>query len=199
MGRIESESSRMGRLVEDLLLLTRLDQAQPLGRSPVDLAAVAREAGDAFAVIAPDRPLTVDAAPGAFVLGDEVRLRQVVDNLVGNALTHTPPGTPVSVSVRATCDGAAVRLEVADRGPGIPVAEQARVFERFHRLDASRSRATGGAGLGLSIVAAIAAAHGGTVSLRSAPGDGATFVVELPAAPSSTGAEASPDAVAVRA
>lgn len=194
MGRIESESSRMGRLVEDLLLLTRLDQQQPLHTEPVDLGEVVRAAADAFAVIAPERPLRVSVPPGCIVAGDEVRLRQVVDNLVANAYTHTPVDAPVSVTVARTPSGR-VRLEVADEGPGIPVEEQARVFERFHRLDASRSRRTGGAGLGLSIVAAIAGAHGGAVSLRSAPGEGSTFAVELPAA-AATPVPAEPETVA---
>jgi len=185
MGRIESESGRMGRLVEDLLLLTKLDQQQPLRTEPVDMSRVVEEAAADFEVIAPDRPLTVHAEPHSVVAGDAARLRQVVDNLVGNAYTHTPPHAAVEVRVRSR--GGEVELSVTDSGPGIPVSEQARIFERFHRLDASRSRLTGGAGLGLSIVAAIADAHGGKVGVSSQPGDGATFTVRLPALVDGTG------------
>jgi len=185
MGRIESESGRMGRLVEDLLLLTKLDQQQPLRTEPVDLSRVVEEAAADFEVIAPDRPLTAQAEPHSVVAGDAARLRQVVDNLLGNAYTHTPPHAAVEVRVRSR--GGEVELSVTDSGPGIPASEQARIFERFHRLDASRSRLTGGAGLGLSIVSAIAEAHGGQVGVSSQPGAGATFTVRIPAVVDATG------------
>jgi two-component system OmpR family sensor kinase len=184
--RIEDEATRMGLLVEDLLLLARLDQQRPLERVPVDLVTVATDAVHAARAADPERLIEVgvlgdDDPPG--VIGDEGRLRQIADNLVGNACTHTPPGTPVRVGVGAeTSNGRSwAVLEVADSGPGLSAEESARVFERFYRTDTSRARRTGGTGLGLSIVAALVAAHGGDVSVRSSPGQGATFRVRLPA------------------
>jgi two-component system OmpR family sensor kinase len=171
----------MGRLVEDLLLLARLDQQRALEQERVDLAALAHEAATDFAAIAPHRPFTTTWDGEAIVLGDRVRLRQVIDNLLTNARTHTPAETPVHLEVRR--DGDFAELIVADKGPGIPPAAQERVFERFWRGDPGRSRARGGTGLGLSIVASIVAAHGGTVDLTSAPGEGTTFTVRLPLAP----------------
>src|SRR5437899_2766180 len=147
MGRIDSESIRMGRLVDDLLLLTRLDQQRPLRHELVDLAPLVRDSAATFEVIDRNRPLKVGVLDSCMVDGDDVRLRQVIDNLVGNAFTHTPAGTPVRVSLSR--DGEEVVLVVADDGPGIPAQDLPRVFERFHRVDASRARATGGAGLGL--------------------------------------------------
>ena len=186
--RIEDEATRMGLLVEDLLLLARLDQQRPLERVPVDLVTVATDAVHAARAADPDRVIEVgvlgdgDDPPG--VLGDEDRLRQVADNLIGNACTHTPPGTAVRVGVGAET-GADGRhwavLQVADSGPGLSAEESARVFERFYRTDASRARRTGGTGLGLSIVAALVAAHGGDVTVTSRPGEGAVFRVRLPA------------------
>jgi two-component system OmpR family sensor kinase len=181
MGRIGAEASRMGRLVEDLLLLARLDQQRALDQERVDLVALAHEAATDFAAIAPHRPFTTAWDGEAVVLGDRVRLRQVIDNLLTNARTHTPPETPVHLAVRR--DGDLAELIVADKGPGIPPAAKERVFERFWRGDPGRSRARGGTGLGLSIVASIVAAHGGTVDLASAPGEGTTFTVRLPLAP----------------
>jgi len=180
MRRIEQEAARMGVLVDDLLLLARLDQGRPLERKPVELDRLARDAVDDARVTDPTRSITADLEPGVVVEGDSHRLRQVFANLLANALTHTPAGTPVEVRVRREHDRAVI--EVADSGPGIEPAVAERVFERFWRQDSSRTRASGGAGLGLSVVAAIAAAHGGTASLRSEPGRGACFVVELPLA-----------------
>lgn len=236
--RIESEAARMGVLVEDLLLLTRLDQGRPLARRPVDLGALTAEAVEAARVVEPDRPLTLEIgegpAPGerssedlasaaaddpgqplggspptgqsagngsrraaalhtktdglVEVLGDPDRLRQVVDNLLANVRAHTPPGAPAQVRVWADRGRGRAFLEVADSGPGLTREQAERVFERFYRADSSRARARtkagdagkGGAGLGLSIVAAIAAAHGGSAAVRSTPGRGAAFRIELP-------------------
>ena len=183
MSGITREAERMSLLVDDLLLLARLDEGRPLERKPVDLAAVVREAVDAARVVEPDRPIELSVEP-ATVTGDEARLRQVLDNLLANARAHTPAGTPVSVELRQV-DGRA-ELSVADHGPGLTEEQAARVFERFYRADTSRARASGGAGLGLSIVAAVTEAHGGTAEARPTPGGGATFVITLPlgAAPS---------------
>ncbi len=178
MRRIEEEAQRMGLLVEDLLLLARLDQGRPIEREQVDLAALAIDAAADAQVLAPERPITVEANDAVLVLGDEQRLRQVVSNLVQNALRHTPELTPVSVAVTAA--GGRACLSVHDEGPGLVPEEAARVFERFYRADPSRTRGSGGTGLGLSIVASIAAAHGGTARVETALGAGATFIVELP-------------------
>ncbi|MCW2501035.1 MAG: ATP-binding protein, partial [Frankiales bacterium] len=175
MARIESEASRMGLLVEDLLLLARLDQQRPLERAPVDLLELAGDAVQDAKAVDPARAVSLEvvaAGPAPVVEGDAARLRQVFGNLVSNALTHTPAGTPVLVRV-STGEGTA-QVEVADAGPGIPAVDQRRVFERFFRADTSRARASGGSGLGLSIVAALAAAHGGSVELTETPGGGAT-------------------------
>jgi two-component system OmpR family sensor kinase len=186
--RIEDEASRMGLLVEDLLLLARLDQARPLRREPVDLLAVAADVVQAAATVhAGTHDVRLDADTGAglpVVVGDDARLHQVVTNLVGNAVAHTPAGTRVDVRVQRR--GGEVLVEVADDGPGMAPEVAARVFERFYRADASRSRtgrAATGSGLGLSIVAAIVAAHGGTVTVDSAEQRGSRFLVRLPAAP----------------
>jgi two-component system OmpR family sensor kinase len=179
MTGITREAERMSLLVDDLLLLARLDEGRPLERKPVDLATVVREAVDAARVVEPDRPIELLAEP-VTVTGDGARLRQVLDNLLTNARAHTPAGTPVSVEVQRV-EGRAV-LTVADHGPGLSEEQAARVFERFYRADSSRTRASGGAGLGLSIVRAVTEAHGGTVDVRPAPGGGATFVIALPLA-----------------
>jgi two-component system OmpR family sensor kinase len=176
MHRIESESVRMGGLVEDLLLLARLDQQRPLERRPVDLRQVVVDAAADHEALGDGHLLTLEAPEPVVVHGDEAGLRQVVANLLANARTHTPAGTAVRLSLSAA-DGAAV-LTVADDGPGIPPDQLDAVFERFQRGDPSRSRETGGAGLGLSIVAALVAAHDGTVDATNAPG--ATFTVRLP-------------------
>ena len=175
MRRVESEAVRMGVLVDDMLLLARLDQGRPLETEPVRLDVVAADAAADARAVDPARPVTVDAEE-VTVTGDDARLRQVVGNLVGNAIRHTPPGTPVRVVVRA--DGGVARVEVADEGPGMDAETASRVFERFYRADPAR--ATGGSGLGLSIVAAVVEAHGGSVRVETSPGNGATFVVELP-------------------
>jgi two-component system OmpR family sensor kinase len=180
MRRIAAEGARMGRLVDDLLLLARLDHQQGIEWDRVDVVALARDAVADFRVVQPDRPVTADLDGAAVVLGDRGRLHQVVDNLLANARTHTPPGTPVHVSI-AREDGH-VDLTVADEGPGIPLEDQPRIFERFWRGDPSRVRRTGGTGLGLAIVASLVQAHGGTIALASEPSHGAAFTVRLPLA-----------------
>jgi two-component system OmpR family sensor kinase len=185
MRRVEDEASRMGVLVEDLLLLARLDQQRPLERTPVDLLEIASDVVHDARVVAPSRSidLQVHTVAPPVVLGDESRLRQVVHNLMANALTHTPDDTPVTV-ILSTYDGDNPRavIDVADAGPGLTDEQATRVFERFYRADTSRSRMAGGTGLGLSIVAGIVAAHGGRVTIESREGDGAVFRVELPLA-----------------
>ena len=188
MRRIEDEAARMGLLVDDLLLLARLDQQRPLEREIVDLVVIGADAVHDAAAVAPDRTVALEILPGPpppEIIGDESRLRQVIGNLVTNALIHTPPGTPVTVRVgsRVESTGLYALIEVADRGPGLDDEASSRVFERFFRADASRNRSLGGTGLGLSIVAALVAAHAGRVELETAPGKGATFRVLLPAVP----------------
>jgi two-component system, OmpR family, sensor kinase len=178
MRRTEQEAMRMGSLIEDLLLLARLDQGRPLLREPVDLGVLAVDAaGDARAV-QPDRPVHVSVEEAVTVLGDDGRLRQIVSNLVTNALVHTPPDTPVHIGVQG--NGGRAILEVRDEGPGMAPETAARAFERFYRADPARSRHKGGSGLGLAIVQATVAAHGGTVALTTAPGEGTTVRIELP-------------------
>ena len=179
MSGITRETERMSLLVDDLLLLARLDEGRPLAQEPVELGEVVAEAVDAARVVEPERPLTVSVEP-ALVVGDRDRLRQVIDNLFANVRAHTPAGTPVAVGLHSS-DGH-VELSVADSGPGLTEDEAAQVFERFYRVDSSRTRASGGVGLGLSIVAAVAEAHGGTAEARPTAGGGATFVVSLPRA-----------------
>jgi two-component system OmpR family sensor kinase len=179
MSRIEAEASRMGVMVDDLLLLARLDQGRPLERQPLDVARLVTEAVDSARAVEPDRPIALDVEGESSIEGDEGRLRQVMDNLLGNSRVHTAPGTPVRVAVWR--DRAVVVIHVGDDGPGLPPDVAPRVFERFYRGDPARSRQTGGVGLGLSIVAAIVEAHGGTVSAASPQGSGATFEVRLPA------------------
>ena len=187
MARIESEALRMGGLVEDLLTLARLDEQRPLELAPMDLRTLAADALHDTTALDPTRPVALTGPGGstaptaALVLGDEARLRQVVTNLVGNAVKHTPRGTPVRIGV-GTVDGQGV-IEVADRGPGLTPDQAARVFERFYRVDSSRSRQDGGgAGLGLAIVSALTTAHHGQVDLVTTPGEGAVFRVRIPAA-----------------
>jgi two-component system OmpR family sensor kinase len=177
--RIQAESGRMAELIDDLLVLARLDQGRPLEQLPVDLVAVATDAAQDARAVDPDRPvaLVVPDRP-VVVQGDEGRLRQVVANLLTNARVHTPAGTPVTVRV-AVEDGTA-RIVVADEGEGMAPEVATRVFERFYRADSSRSRDRGGSGLGLSIVAAVAEAHGGRAGVESAPGAGTRVTVELP-------------------
>ena len=180
MSGISRESERMSLLVEDLLLLARLDEGRPLEQEQVDLTQVVGEAVDAARIVDHDHPIEVATEP-ATVIGDKARLRQVIDNLFANVRSHTPPGTRVLVGLHRV-DGH-VELTVADTGPGLGEAEAVQVFERFYRVDSSRARASGGVGLGLSIVAAVAQAHGGTAEARPTPGGGATFVVAIPLAP----------------
>jgi two-component system OmpR family sensor kinase len=181
----------MSTLVDDLLLLARLDQRRPLAHDQVDVAAVTAAAVDAARVAEPERPITYEADGPVGVTGDADRLRQVLDNLLTNALQHTADGTPVEVRVRT--DEGWAWIEVADHGPGISPEEQAHIFEPFHRADPSRDRATGGVGLGLAIASAIAHAHGGAVGVvsngarvhpseatDSPRSEGATFWVRLP-------------------
>jgi signal transduction histidine kinase len=179
IGRIEAEGARMARLVDDLLLLARTDQGRGLAREPVELVRLAREAADDFAATDPDRPLQREFAGSAMVLGDPTRLRQVLDNLLANIRAHTPAGTPAAINVQR--NGSWVDVTVADEGPGVAAEDQSRVFDRFWSGDPARSHnATGGSGLGLSIVEALARAHGGSVLLRSEPGHGAAFTLRLP-------------------
>jgi two-component system, OmpR family, sensor kinase len=210
MRRVEQESARMGVLVEDMLMLARLDQQRPLDRNTVDLLTLAADAVHDARVVAPDRQINLSVGTGAALIinGDEVRLRQVIGNLMSNALSHTPAGTPIDVHLRpgtmaeiqaATATPAPVPpasggpadwpaggqaaavLEVTDHGPGLSSEQARHAFERFYRADAART--TGGTGLGLAIVAALVAAHGGAVWVRTQPGQGATFAIALPLAP----------------
>jgi two-component system, OmpR family, sensor kinase len=180
MRRIEDEAARMGVLVEDLLVLARLDEVRAPVRSEVDLAELAANAAADARAMAPEREVTLAAGEDATVVGDPDQLRQVLANLVRNALVHTPPGTPIEIT--ASADASTVRVEVADHGPGLPSGDPARLFDRFWRSEAGRGRGRAGAGLGLAIVAAIAAAHHGTVTAANAPSGGATFVLTLPRA-----------------
>jgi two-component system, OmpR family, sensor kinase len=189
MQRVEQESARMGVLVEDMLLLARLDQQRPLERRPVDVLTLAADAVQDARMISPDRQIELTVGTGAafIVLGDEPRLRQVIGNLMANALTHTPAGSPISVRISAAGPDeaipvASVVLEVADQGPGLTTEQAEHAFERFYRADQARARTTGGAGLGLAIVDALVSAHGGTVGLDTEPGRGATFRITLPLA-----------------
>jgi two-component system, OmpR family, sensor kinase len=184
--RIEDEAARMGLLVEDLLLLARLDRERPLMLGPVELPVLALDAVQAAEATQPERPISLEVADSGerlVALGDDARLRQVIGNLMTNALVHTPPETPVRVRLFATGGNRAV-VEISDSGPGLGEEQRARVFERFYRADEARTRHTDreatGTGLGLAIVAAIVRAHGGTVEVVSEPGQGASFRVVLP-------------------
>ncbi len=179
MARIEAEAARMGILVDDLLLLARLDQGRPLERDDVPLDVVVTEGVEAARTVDPGRPIDLTIDGDVRVIGDRDRLRQVVDNLLDNTRVHTPAGTPVQVTLARTGDD--VTVTVRDEGPGLDPGAGERVFERFYRGDPARSRETGGAGLGLSIVAAIVEAHGGSVSASTPTGGGASFQVRLPA------------------
>lgn len=182
MGRIEAEAIRMGALVNDLLLLTRLDQTPPVNHEPVDLGRVVADAVHDFGALEPDRPVEADLpAYPVMVVGDRHQLEQVLANLTSNVRTHVPATAPVRISLWV--DGDTAVLDVADSGPGMPADVATRVFERFYRADGGRSRARGGAGLGLSIVAAIIAAHRGTVAVVSEPATGTTFRISLPVQP----------------
>jgi two-component system OmpR family sensor kinase len=195
MARIEDESKRMGLLVEDLLLLARLDQQRPLQRDLVDVLSIASDTVHDAKILAPARDISlhVDSTVPLLVVGDDARLRQVVGNLVTNALTHTAEDASISVRVAATSEPApSAVIEVADTGAGLSEDDAQRVFERFYRVDESRSRIVGGSGLGLSIVAALVAAHGGNVDVDTAPGRGSTFRVTLPLAPAELAGDRAP-------
>jgi two-component system, OmpR family, sensor kinase len=195
MQRVEGEAARMGVLVEDLLLLARMDQQRPIEHRPVDLLVLAADAVQDTRMLAPGRTVKLDVEPGrAFLVdGDEARLRQVIGNLTSNAMKYTPDGSPIEVRLRSgyvpgpapypggpAASVPAAILEVADQGPGLTAEQTQRVFERFYRADTHRNRNSGGAGLGLAIVSALVAAHGGTATVESEPGQGATFRIALP-------------------
>ena len=180
LARIEGESLRMGSLVEDLLLLARLDQAREMEHLPVDIAKTTRDAVASAQVAGPGHPISlVGDLDELYTLGDQHRIHQVIANLLANARTHTPIGTPITVSIAQSNDG--VRIAIADAGPGLSAEDQKRIFERFYRADSSRVRIEGeGSGLGLSIVDAVMKAHGGTVSVNSEIGKGSTFTLFFP-------------------
>jgi two-component system OmpR family sensor kinase len=178
MKRIEDESKRMGVLVEDLLTLARLDELREPIREPVDVHELALDAVDDARVTAPDRAIALHAAGSAIVTGDSQQLRQVLANLLRNALVHTAAGSPIEVKVGE--EGPDVVVEVRDHGHGLPEGDPARLFQRFWRAEAGRTRGKGGAGLGLAIVGEIVDAHGGRVEARGADGGGARFGVGLP-------------------
>jgi two-component system OmpR family sensor kinase len=181
LARLRAEAARMGFLLDDLLLLARLDAAEvetPLRPVEVDLVELVEQAADAFRASHPDHPLTVTPGPLALKLRlDPQRVRQVLDNLLTNAAVHTPAGTEVSVGVRVRDGHAQVRI--ADTGPGIPAADRERVFDRFYRVDKARSRDRGGSGLGLAVASSLVRAHGGTIVLAGEPGP-TVFTVSLP-------------------
>lgn len=187
MGRIEAESRRMGRLVDDLLLLARMDQQRGLEMAPVDIGDVVTEAVTDFEVVDPTRPVTIEQTGDPTVIGDRNRLRQVIDNLLTNVRTHTPAETPVHVVVAP--EPGFVDISVEDEGPGIAKEDQERVFERFWRADPGRVRSRGGTGLGLAIVASLVQAHGGSVAVDSEVGRGTKFTVRLPTAPATLEAD----------
>lgn len=180
MERIEDEAKRMGDLVENLLMLARLDQLPETAREPVEVSKLVAEVAQEARVTAPDRHINFEADGPVTVMGDAAQLRQVVSNLVRNALVHTPAGTPVDL--RAGTDGHEATLEVRDHGKGLPAEDSSLLFERFWRADPGRGRGAAGAGLGLSIVRAVVEAHGGSVAAANAPGGGAAFTVRLPLA-----------------
>jgi two-component system OmpR family sensor kinase len=181
MRRTEQEAARIGRLVDDMLALARLDEQRPLAIRPVDLAALARDAAADARASSPNRPIDVEAESSPIVIdGDEDRLRQVIANVVGNALVHTDPDVPVTIRVER--DGTTATLSVDDRGQGMTAEVAERVTERFYRADPSRSRHRGGTGLGLSIVDAAVSAHRGTVAIDSEPGRGTTVRLTMPLA-----------------
>ena len=178
--RIEEESIRMTGLVDDMLVLARLDQGRPLEQEPIDLQAIANDAVADARAVAPQRDIKLTSPGPVIVNGDDTRLRQVLGNLVRNAIVHTPPQTPIDVTL--STEDSVAKLAVTDHGPGLDPEEVDRIFEPFYRADPSRSRDSGGAGLGLSIVSAVVTAHGGHVMVRETDGGGATFEVELPLA-----------------
>jgi two-component system, OmpR family, sensor kinase len=178
MRRTEQEAIRMARLVEDLLNLAKLDEGRPLEQRDVDLAELVNDAARDAKAVDPGRVITADAAAPVVVRGDEDRLRQVIANVVGNAIVHTPPGTPIELRVAAADGGASVA--VTDHGPGMPPEVAARVTQRFYRADPARARNRGGSGLGMSIADAAVSAHGGSIGVDSVLGQGTTVTVTLP-------------------
>jgi two-component system OmpR family sensor kinase len=190
MGRIEDEAARMGVLVEDLLTLARLDEVRDTAMDEVDLGELAGDAAADARAMDPDRHIETFGEAPAGVLGDADQLRQVLANLLRNALVHTPPGTPIEISTRA--GPGEVEVEIRDHGNGLPTDHADALFERFWRAEAGRERGRAGAGLGLAIVAGIVEGHGGRVRAYNAPDGGAAFVVTLPAAPTPAGADAEP-------
>jgi len=179
IGRIENESKRMGSLVEDLLLLARLDQAREMETKPVDINQVVEDAVISARVAGPQHPITFEPKGAeVFILGDQLRIHQVVANLLSNARSHTPAGTPIHVEIKTS--DSAIEIAVRDQGPGLSQEDQKRIFERFYRADGSRVRhGEDGSGLGLSIVDAVMRAHGGSVSVQSELGKGATFTLKF--------------------
>ena len=179
VGRIEKESIRMGSLVEDLLLLARMDEARPVTMEPVDLSHLIQECVASAQAAGPNHRISVQVPADLYVLGDNKKIHQALANLLANARTHTPAGTPIEVLARSTEDE--ISISVKDSGPGLSEGDQARIFERFFRVDPSRARHAGeGSGLGLSIVDAVMKAHGGSVSVESIVGEGATFTLHFP-------------------
>jgi len=180
IGRIENESIRMGSLVEDLLLLARMDQSPELTKVPINLDELIHEVVVSAAAAGPEHPITVNQPDGDnYILGDPIRIHQAVANLLANAYTHTPSGTPISVSIEQS--ESEVVIIVADSGPGLSEADQAKIFERFYRADSSRVRRDGeGSGLGLAIVHAVMQAHGGSVTVNSELGEGCQFALHFP-------------------
>ena len=178
MSRISSESRRMAALVEDLLLLARLDQGRPLRHDSVPLSELVNDALLDLNAVEPDRPVVATVQDGVVIHGDEDRLRQLIGNLFTNVRVHTAPETPLEVGLSARNGYSTVK--VADHGPGIAPDHAEHIFDRFYRADSGRSRDRGGSGLGLSIAASVAAAHGGEISYSNTPGGGATFTLTLP-------------------
>ena len=180
ISRIEKESMRMGYLVEDLLMLARMDQSRELVMTDVDLSHLVQEAVSSASAAGPDHPITSDIAVDIHTQGDADKIYQVITNLLANARAHTPAGTPIHVATYSNKDGSYVT--VADKGPGLCAEDQMHIFERFYRVDTSRQRSSNdGSGLGLSIVDEVMKAHGGTVSVASEPGNGATFTLHFKA------------------
>jgi two-component system OmpR family sensor kinase len=180
ISRIEKESMRMGSLVEDLLMLARMDQSRELVMADVDLSHLVQEAVSSASAAGPDHPITSDIAGDIHTQGDADKIYQVITNLLANARAHTPVGTAIDVATYSTKDGSYVT--VADKGPGLTAEDQMHIFERFYRVDTSRQRSSNdGSGLGLSIVDEVMKAHGGTVSVASEPGNGATFTLHFKA------------------